>query len=224
MKQIGTFIIIFSLLVLIQCESNQTNPNIGDFRAQSNDSIHKDTTVSTNFLGRDSIQNINQNQFRILKTIVVEESKNKNSTDSIIVTLPDSLSEFVYINELFSIDQIDSMEIYGRLYKNLNLKRYAQLNTLIILYFNSSEHAISALESLEVNQFENEHSEDIFKAGGICFTLQNQLCLYPIDGCGPGFKNIERIDSIISKKIFNDRNYDRLLDRCGMFKFIHQKN
>jgi hypothetical protein len=226
MKHVDICIAILSGFVFIQCESsNQLDSMINEELSKSMDTLPQDSIVTLEISARDSNQNVNHDQFRILKKIVLEEAKWTDTVDSIIVKESDSLSKFVYIKNMFDLHKIDSMEMYGRLEKNLNLKYHPELNSLIILYYNNVDNAFRALNFLDEHQFdEGVDSEDVFKAGGICFVLQNQLCIYPINSCGPGFKRIERIDSIISRNVFNDKNYDRLLDRCGMYRFTRLTN
>ena len=59
----------------------------------------------------------------------------------------------------------------------------------------------------------------MFKPGGISFEIDNQLAIYSVNTCGPGYRNLKRIDTLIKKAVFKDSAFIRLHAGCGMGPF-----
>ena len=160
------------------------------------------------------------NKLEILKSIIQEKKTGNQNIDSVTIIQLDSIEKYLYIKNMFPINEIDSIEFYGPISRNYFNPRHLPLNTLLILYFNNQVLSNQELDSLNNNWKINfRATEGMFKAGGIAFELNNQLCIYSVNTCGPGYKYLQKTDTLINKEVFNNEGYMRLHAGCGMSPF-----
>jgi hypothetical protein len=144
----------------------------------------------------------------------------RNSVNSRIISDADSIRKFTYIVNMFPVEKIDSIEFYGIVNKQKVSPLRLRMNSLLILYFNDSKEAQLELDSLEFNYRKKfRATEGMFKPGGISFEIDNQLVVYSVNTCGPGYKNLQRIDTLVKKNVFKDKSFIRLHAGCGMGPF-----
>lgn len=160
-----------------------------------------------------------------LKKLVVDEYNKIDyfigkPIDSLIISNPDSISKFGYLVNMFPVEKIDSIEFYGVFNKQKVSPYYLMMNSLLILYFNDYQTSQIELDSLELNYRKNfRATESMFKPGGISFEVDNQLAIYSVNTCGPGYKKLQRIDTLINQTVFKDSSFVRLHAGCGMGPF-----
>ena len=145
------------------------------------------------------------------------------SQETLVISKKDSIQTYRYISSIFEPSNIDSIEFCGKIHKE-TLKKRNSPNVLLIIYYNDSLKSKNILNKLEKDYREKDNFravEAIFKIGGMAFELDNQLCLISYHTCGSDgtFKSTRSLDSKISKSIFYDRPFDRLLSKCGMGPF-----
>jgi hypothetical protein len=61
--------------------------------------------------------------------------------------------------------------------------------------------------------------ESMFKPGGMAFEVGGQLVVYSVNTCGPGYRNLQRIDTLIHQNVFDGDPFIRLHSKCGMGPF-----
>jgi hypothetical protein len=201
-------LLVFSLIVILGC-----NERISHHEKQI------DLPLPNNGIVSNSKDSIKKDLLFNIKKIVRSELKDK-VLDSVIVSNKDSIKPFQYITNIFSENELDSIEYFGQIGHNFKAHYHLPLNSLLILYFNNKKIAKQELDSLNLNWKTNfRETEAMVKAGGILFELDNQLCIYSINTCGPGYKKLLSIDSIISNKVFTNKPFHRLHSGCGMGPF-----
>ena len=91
------------------------------------------------------------------------------------------------------------------------------IGTSVIIYSKSKDFFNVAFDSLRSNNRTTMRNlEDMFKSGGIVFKTESALVLYCVNACGPGYKNVLRIDSLIKEQVFHSTPFYRLHNGCGM--------
>lgn len=219
---------IIPITVLVSCTETKKEKitlEVNSFEQK----IARDTVSNPN----DSIL-IDTNQYvsdnlAALKNLVVDEStqlkhSSRQAVNSLIISNPDSIRKFAYIVNMFPIEKIDSIEFYGVFNKQKVSPIHLRMNSLLILYFKDARMAQLELDSLEVNYRKNfRATESMFKPGGMSFGVDNQLIVYSVNTCGPGYKNLQRIDSLIKKEVFKEKSFVRLHAGCGMGPFKRVK-
>ena len=145
------------------------------------------------------------------------------SEERFVISNKDSIRTYKYLTSVFEPSKIDSIEFCGRIHKR-TLKKRNSPDVLLILYYNDSLKAKQTMNILEKEYRDGANFravEAIFKIGGMAFELNNQLCLISYHTCGGDgtFKSTRSLDSKISKRIFHDIPFDRLLSKCGMGPF-----
>ena len=203
------------LLLLMNCQSNSS-------KTDSDRPISKisedETFITKSFAPKAS-------QIDKLKLIVDSASTSKKNNRSIVITNKDSINDFLYLSQLFDVNKVDSIEIYGVLPTYKMMRRRLPMNSLAILYSSDIKFWSNSLDSLSLKTNRTFRLiEQIFKPGGIAFNINKNLCLYSINACGPGFIEVQRIDSLIKNKVFNGEAYFRLQSGCGMGKMIVKEN
>lgn len=188
------------------------------------DSVDKEVVIDAILNPNDSVV-INPNQYlysylsKLKKLVSDEYSKNK-SPDSLIFSNSDSIGKFAYIVDMFPLEKLDSIEFVGIFNKHKVSHKYLTMNSLLILYFNDRRTSQQELDSLEINYKKNfRATESMFKPGGIAFEIDNQLVVYSLNTCGPGYKNLQRIDALIKHNVFEGTSFSRLHAKCGMGPF-----
>ena len=145
------------------------------------------------------------------------------SDERFVISNKDSIRTYKYLTSVFEPSKIDSIEFCGRIHKH-TLKKRNSPDVLLILYYNDSLKAKQTMNILEKEYRDRANFravEAVFKIGGMAFELNNQLCLISYHTCGGDgtFKSTRSLDSKISKRIFHDVLFDRLLSKCGMGPF-----
>ena len=145
------------------------------------------------------------------------------SKEKLVVSNKDSIQTYRYISSIFDPSKIDSIEFCGSMQKR-TLKKRNSPNVLLIIYYNDSLKAKKTMNKLEKDFRDKDNFravEAIFKIGGMAFELNNQLCLISYHTCGSDgtFESTRYFDSKISKMIFHERPFNRLLSKCGMGPF-----
>jgi len=214
------------ILVALFTSCSQTEKENTAVKSESFEQDIKADTVS-NF--NDSIiidTNHNEtSELSKLKKLVFDEYNkidyfNGKTIDSLIISNSDSISKFDYIVNMFPVEKIDSIEFYGIFNKQKVSPRHLRMNSLLILYFNNYQTSKNELDSLEINYRKNfRATESMFKPGGISFEIENQLAVYSVNTCGPGYKDLQRIDRLINKSVFKNSAFIRLHAGCGMGPF-----
>ncbi len=163
------------------------------------------------------------NKLIAFKRIVREELKNK--ADSLIINDSLSIQKIHYLEASFNINQIDSIEFYGRDIQGQRKERMIPMRTAVIIYTQSPAFFDVAFDSLKLhNRTTMRNLEWMFKPGGIVFKTDEALVLYSINACGPGYKNVRRIDNLIKRKVFNSADFYRLHNGCGMDRMKEIRN
>ena len=167
--------------------------------------------------------------FKVLRKIIQEESNNyfKKPFDLVTTTIthPDSISAYQYLSLLFKTEAIESITFDGNINNHSSNKYFLPISSMLTLKFNQNEAAKKAMNQLNEYRAEDRRAiTDIFKPGGMAFVLENQLCLYSVNTCSKGYKNVQRIDSIIFQNVFYNENFDRLHAGCGMGPFKRLAN
>ena len=165
-----------------------------------------------------------------LKELVYKNLKKEKAFDdpinSLTHTHSDSISEYSYIVNLFPLEKIDSIEFYPN--HRPRSKYLLDMNRMLILYFNDKNTAKQELDSLNLT-WSNRRSPDMagafsaiesmLKPGGMAFEIDGQLVVYSVNTCGPGYRNLQRIDTLIHQNVFDREPFIRLHSRCGMGPF-----
>ncbi len=219
------FLYMIILVALFTSCSQTTKENT----SEKIESVHQDIEADTALNFKDSLiikTNHNEpSELSILKKLVVDEYNKTDHfigkpIDSLIISNRDSISKFGYLVNMFPVEKIDSIEFYGIFNKQKVSPKYLRMNSLLILYFNNYQTSKVELDSLEINYKKNFRStESMFKPGGISFEIDNQLAIYSVNTCGPGYRNLKRIDTLINKAVFKDSAFIRLHAGCGMGPF-----
>jgi hypothetical protein len=220
-------IYFFLLLFLVSCKaevklSGETNDSLSVVDSVINYQVEdqEDSLVLKSTKLECSISSIDKLKFIVDSSLLFDRQ-----VSLISVSNKDSISKFKYINNFFDIDLIDSIEFYGTSVTNFMRKQYLPMNSLVILYSSSNEFSRVSFDSL--NSWTKSSSraiERMFKPGGIAFDVNDNVCLFSINACGPGIEKVNEIDSIIKTNIFNIKPYKRLISGCGMHKFIEKNN
>jgi len=217
----NTLPFILFLTTLYGCHDHRNNhPKVNEINTTQNasDSIVDDAT-SQGLMITDSSKSLEKNRLSILKKVVRAASEEK-TLDALTITNNETIKSFQYIKNMFSYAALDSIEFYGVFGESYKNPKHQPLNTLLILYFNNERLAKQELDSLDINWEKNfDATESMFKAGGMAFELDHQLCIYSVNICGLGNKNLLRIDSVISNEVFDNKSFNRLHARCGMGSF-----
>lgn len=233
---------IILLVTLIGCNSESDNAQNRFKNKQASQSVKpsksielKNDSLESNHLEKqkDTLSTKEEkNLLLTLKEIVEDEFQkvfedNPNFHEKLItpvVSNKDSIQKTIYLNSLNSHFEIDSIQYFGTVSNHYANVWRLPLNSAIVLYVNDQKTARKQLDSLEVNWRKNfRETEGMFKSGGIAFEVENQLFIYAVNTCGPGYRNLKRIDSIISRKVFNDSSFVRLHAGCGMSPFRRLK-
>lgn len=218
-----TYIIILVVILTSCSQPDKKRTSIGI------DSVNQKATIDTALNPIDSTL-IDTNQFLSsdlvkLKKLVSDEYEKieyfkDKSVDSLIITNSDSIGKFDYIVNMFPLDKIDSIEFYAIFNKHKVSPYHLSMNSLLILYFNNKHTSQQERDSLEINYRKNfRATESMFKPGGISFEIDNQLVVYSVNTCGPGYKNLQRIDTLINNNVFEGNDFVRLHAGCGMGPF-----
>ena len=165
-----------------------------------------------------------------LKELVYKNLNKEKAFDdpvnSLVYTHSDSISEYSFIVNLFPLEKIDSIEFYPN--KHPRYKSRLDMNRMLILYFNDKNTAKQELDSLDLkcrnwrsdNMIGNFRAiESMFKPGGMAFGIDGQLVVYPVNTCGPGYRSLQRIDTLIHQNVFDGAPFIRLHSGCGMGPF-----
>ena len=148
---------------------------------------------------------------------IVQENLTERMCDSLVLSNKSDFTNIKYLNSTFDINKIDSIEFYGRDLQNERKNRRIPIGTSLIIYSSNKDFYNISFDSLTTtNRTMMSNLEDMFKPGGIVFRTDNELILYSINACGPGYKNVQRIDSLIHKNVFESSEFYRLHNRCGM--------
>ena len=171
----------------------------------------------------------------LLKELVYANLNKEKTFDdpvnSMTHTHADSISEYSYIVNLFPLEKIDSIEFYPN--KHPQYKSRLDMNRMLILYFNDKNTAKQELDSLDLkcrnlrndNMIGNFRAiESMFKPGGMAFEVGGQLVVYSVNTCGPGYRNLQRIDTLIHQNVFDGDPFIRLHSKCGMGPFKRLDN
>ena len=146
--------------------------------------------------------------------------------NSMTHTHVDSISEYSYIVNLFKLEKIDSIEFYPN--HRSRSKYLLDMDRMLILYFNDNNTANQELDSLDLkcrnrrsdNMIGNFRAiESMFKPGGMAFGIDGQLVVYSVNTCGPGYRSLQRIDTLIHQNVFDGEPFIRLHSGCGMGPF-----
>ncbi|MFT5253021.1 MAG: hypothetical protein ACI87N_002046 [Flavobacteriales bacterium] len=222
--------ISFIILIVMTLYSCRTDNNTEKEQANT-DPILDTLIVTKEIIQTDSLSIANSEIFiertalEKLKSIVDSNILIEKKIESIIISDKDSIKSFYYISGLFDVEKIDSIEIYGVLPRTAMLKRYLPMNSLAILYSSDDDFTAISFDSLNTRTHNGFRIiERIFKPGGIAFSLDENICLYSVNACGPGFKQIKKTDSNIKEKIFNGQPFYRLQSGCGMGRMIVKNN
>ncbi|MFT7157395.1 MAG: hypothetical protein ACI8Q1_002414 [Parvicella sp.] len=204
---------IFSITVL-SCVHENSNPESNE--KVKIESVDIASEVEVEIL-EDSIQlTLNEIEIDISQTLKFEEViftnfyKNKKS---FVVSDPDSLATYQYINGLFELEQIDSVKFY----RSSPSKNHQPYGSPIVIYSSNNEFVTNSLNTLNSGE-QFRKILMIFKPGGIAFGLDNNLCLFPWNTCSRGIKEVQRLDSIIKTEVFDNQPFHRLHSGCGMGK------
>jgi len=187
--------------------------------------IETDTALNDNDNALIDTSQFQINDLSKLKKLVIDEynrieSFNEKSVDSLIIANPDSIRKFNYLVNMFPLEKIDSIEFYGIINKQKVSPLHLRMNSLLIIYFNDFQTSKNEFDSLEINYRKNfRATESMFKPGGISFEIDNQLAVYSVNTCGPGYKNLQRIDTLINETVFKKNSFTRLHSGCGMGPF-----
>ena len=164
---------------------------------------------------------------RLKELVYANLNKEKAFDDpvnSLIYSHSDSISEYSYIVNLFPLKKIDSIEFYP----NKHPQYKSRLDRMLILYFNEKNTAKQELDSLDLkcSNLRNDNMignfraiESMFKPGGMAFEIGGQLVVYSVNTCGPGYRNLQRIDTLIHQNVFDGDPFIRLHSKCGMGPF-----
>ena len=126
-----------------------------------------------------------------------------------------------YLKNIFDVNKIDSVEFYGRHILGRLIERMIPMESSMIIYSREREFYNQAFDSLLQPRLNSPSTvfdsfEDMFKPGGVIFRIDNTLIIYSVNGCRTGYKNVLRIDRLIHKKVFNNREFYRLHSGCGV--------
>lgn len=222
-KIVFPYIIILVTLFTSCSQTKKENTSV------KSGSVEQDIVADTATNLKDSLiiyTNHNEpTRLSLLKKLVIDEYNKIDyfigkPIDSLIISNRDSISKFSYLENIFPIEKIDSIEFYGIFNKQKVSPRHLRMNSLLILYFNNYQISKNELDSLEINYRKNfRATENMFKPGGISFEIDNQIAIYSVNTCGPGYKNLQRIDTLINKTVFNGNAFTRLHAGCGMGPF-----
>ncbi|MFT5823602.1 MAG: hypothetical protein ACI8ZM_004864 [Crocinitomix sp.] len=162
--------------------------------------------------------------FAVLRKITQEERgpyyKGRKDYTSIEISNPDSIETFSYITNLFPAEDIDQLIYNGKYPLNKGSKIHMRIGALLSIKFKEKNKENEALQRLYAYQPDDQRAiTDIYKPGGMAFILENQLCLYSVNTCSGGYKNLQRIDSIIFRYVFYNEDFERLHTICGMQPF-----
>jgi len=221
--------IVFQYIIILAALFTKCSQTTNESTSLKTESVGQEKEVYTAANLKDSLvidANENEtNRLSLLKKLVVNEYNKIDyfigkPIDSITISIRDSIRKFGYIVNTFPLEKIDSIEFYGIFNKQNFSPKHLQMNSLLIVYFNNFKVSRNELDSLEVNYRKNfKATESMFKPGGITFEIDNQLAIYSINTCSPGYKNLQRIDTLINKTIFKESTFTRLHAGCGMGPF-----
>ncbi len=194
------YVLLLGLLFSCKEERGSKPTNIGsnsDYQYKKTDSVKIDAK---------------QDVYYNLKSIVKSHNK-KNA--SFVINDKIEISKYIYITKKLNCEEIDSIEFFGN--PLIMKKTYHGLptNTLLIMYYNNSERAEQEFDNICNNWKTFMDAGGFFKAGGMAFVLNSQLCIYKINVCGTGPHLIKSIDSLIKKKVFYNTMFRRIIISCG---------
>ncbi len=227
-KYLAPIILITFILSLESCNSSQNEIE----RSKGNEKQSTQTVQSKNSIdSAEVLKTEDAPELRKIETfssIVKSERdkvfKNKIEQQSLTFTHEYSINRYNYLkflDEEFGIDSVYFLHVDNFQYRNPS---HFPLHSAMLIYLENNE-AKRVLDTLNLNWRDHARDvESIFKSGGIAFELENALCLYAVNTCGPGYRNLKRIDSIIRKDVFNDSSFYRLHAGCGMGPFRQLNN
>ncbi len=157
----------------------------------------------------------------LFKKIVKAEIDN-SLCDSLTLKNKEQFEQIRYLKNIFNVNKIDSVEFYGRDILGRRKERMIPMKSSMIIYSREQEFYSQAFDSLLQPRLYASSTkvfdsfEDMFKPGGIIFRIDNTLIIYSVNGCRTGYKNVLRIDSLIHKIVFSNREFYRLHSGCGV--------
>lgn len=162
---------------------------------------------------------------KVLKSMVDQvNGYEQNHSTKIIKT--NTIDDFLLIRDLFPIEEIDSIEIYGPPNAKALEAKTIPDNSLLIIYFNHQRLAKNQLNLMRFEWSDRYTAADAFyKKGAITFELDKQLCVYSVNACLNQGGLIERVDSTF-KTAFTQHSYhyERTITNCGTVSFEHRVN
>ncbi|QHI38938.1 hypothetical protein IMCC3317_43380 [Kordia antarctica] len=171
------------------------------------------------------IDRLHTNGLNALKSTIDKMNLPKKS-DSVKFYEKNVIGDFLFIRDLFPIEEIDSIEIYGTFNKKLIQAKKIPENSLLIIYFNKQRLAKNRLNLLQF-EWNDYHkvAEVFYKKGAITFELDRQLCVYLVNSCENEAKSIKQID-ITFKTALHQKSYDyeRIISDCGTVSFERRVN
>ena len=210
-------ILLLPLVLLVACGHSDPDGPDSDNRVASE--TETDTTIA-NYKLFDTLSN----ETAVLPSIEILmqlAAERMYRTESIVVSDPQTIRTYEYISSSFDTDKIDSLEFYGSVSQYYQHKKRMPYRSMLFVYFNDAAIAENQLIQLQTNWENNFRGiESMFKAGGIGLTLNGQLCVYSIDACAAGYKNVLHVDSLIAEKVFNGKPFTRIHSKCGMGPLI----
>lgn len=96
-----------------------------------------------------------------------------------------------YLKNTFDIHNTDSIKFYGRNVESKRKNRRIPVGTAVLLCSKHPDFYTECFDSLtSISRTMMNKLEDMFKPGGIVFKTANELILYSVNTCGPGYKNL----------------------------------